>query len=233
VNVAEMAGCPREMGPVGTYPAEVDPEGICHQGICAGGIGPAGIYAAGICPPLVYPTEDGAVIPPTAVGGLHALFTGHILRDGEIVLLILKPSLWFILLQSARFSMIVGVFALGAALLNGHVEYRDRFYFEIALVVITIRLMWTVLQWQGRLYVLTDQRIIRLAGVFSTDVFDCMLRKVATVRFTATPPERTLGIGSLEIYPMDEMRPAGLWQTIARPRQVHASVIAAINRAKG
>ena len=40
--------------------------------------------------------------PPTATS-LATLLTRHILRDGELVLLLLKPSLWFILLSSLRF----------------------------------------------------------------------------------------------------------------------------------
>ncbi len=34
----------------------------------------------------------------------------HILRDGEVVLLVTKPSLWFILLSSLRFMAIVSIF---------------------------------------------------------------------------------------------------------------------------
>ncbi len=47
-----------------------------------------------------------------------ALLTSHILRDGELVLLILKPSLWFVLFNSMRFTGVVLVMMIGGKLLE-------------------------------------------------------------------------------------------------------------------
>jgi hypothetical protein len=176
-------------------------------------------------------TEDAAAVPMPAHGSLAALFTGHILRDGEIIHLILKPSLWFIPLHAAFFSAVVACLAVGAALAAG-IGPSDRIYFEAGALLIGARLMWAVLQWMGRLYVLTDQRILRLSGVFNTDIFDCPLRKVAQIRPTATVREHVLSVGSIEIIPADSKRPPATWQTIARPREVLEQIVAAINRAK-
>ena len=41
--------------------------------------------------------------PVRASSSLAALLTGHILQDGEVILLILKPSLWYIAFASMRF----------------------------------------------------------------------------------------------------------------------------------
>src|SRR6185437_5943403 len=41
-----------------------------------------------------------AVAPPAVSTSLATLLTRHVLRDGEIILLILKPSLWTILFNS-------------------------------------------------------------------------------------------------------------------------------------
>jgi hypothetical protein len=180
----------------------------------------------------VHMTEEAAPAPLPAASALAALFTGHILRDGEVVLLILKPSLWFIPLQSALFAAVTAIIAIAAALVGGRVAYRDRLYFDIAALLVVARMMWAALQWMGRLYVLTDQRILRLSGVVSTDVFDCLLRKVATVRRTASSREKAIGLGSIDIYPSDPDRAIATWQTVAHPRKVHAEIIAAINRAK-
>jgi len=180
----------------------------------------------------VHPTEEAAPAPLPAASALAALFTGHILRDGEVVLLIIKPSLWFIPLQSALFAAVVAIIAIGAALHGGRVAYRDRLYFDLAALLIACRMMWAALVWMGRLYVLTDQRILRLSGVFSTDVFDCLLMKVATARRTATSREKALGLGSIDIYPSDPDRAIATWQTVAHPQTVHTEIIAAINRAK-
>ncbi len=62
----------------------------------------------------------------------------------------------------------------------------------------------------GPAHVLTDLRIVRLSGVFTIDVFDCALRKVADTRVSRDFRELPVGaLGSIEISP----RPTG-----ARPR---------------
>ena len=181
--------------------------------------------------PNIHPSEDAAAVPPAAVSGLAALFATHVLRDGEIVLLIIKPSLWFIPFQSMLFSGVVGLFALGAGLVNGHME-RIHYYLEIAFILIAVRLMIAVLQWQARLYILTNMRFLRLGGVFATAVYDCPLRKIGMVRLVAGSRERFLRLGSIEVVPTDQTRPLGIWNTVSKPRQVHDKVVAAINKAK-
>jgi hypothetical protein len=176
----------------------------------------------------------GAAAAPISDAGratsLAALLASHILRDGEIVLLVLKPSLWFILLNSAVFSGVVLLASLAAAVVSH--RSHDRLYFDAAGFCIAARLVWAMLQWMGRLYVLTDQRILRLGGVYMVEVFDCPLRKVVRTRMVSTQLEKMVFVGSIEIIPRDESMPTAIWQTIAQPREVHKKVIAAINRAR-
>jgi hypothetical protein len=40
------------------------------------------------------------------------------------------------------------------------------------------------------------------------------------------------GVGSVEIVPSKETVPAAIWQTIARPKEIHERLQAAIARAK-
>ncbi len=103
------------------------------------------------------------------------MLASHIFRDGEIIILLLKPSAWFIPWSSLTFCGAVMLISLGTAVIDHRTH--DRLDFELATVFIVGRLVWALLQWMGRLYVLTDQRILRLAGVFYIDVFDCPLRK--------------------------------------------------------
>jgi hypothetical protein len=159
------------------------------------------------------------------------LLTRQALRDGEIVLLVLKPSRWFIPVNAAPF--VIGVAVILIALRwcqmpMGHMRY----YLDAGLFAISCRFMWAVLHWMGRLYVLTDQRILRMSGVIHPDVFDCPLRKVGRTRIVRSIHERTLRLGTLEIYPSEEMRNGSAWQMIARPAEIHERVEAAIRRAK-
>ena len=68
--------------------------------------------------------------------------------------------------------------------------------------------------------------------MFNVQIFDCPLRKVARTRVLQSTRDRLLGVGSIEIIPMDDDVPEGVWQTIAKPAQVHEQVVAQINKAK-
>ena len=169
--------------------------------------------------------------PAAAVTPLGAMLARHILRDGEIVLLALKPSLWFILLSSLRFIAAVLILALAAIAWEGS-RHREWFYIEAAIFLVAGRIMWAVLAWMGRLYVLTDLRIIRLSGVFRVEIFDCALRKVARTQVTVAVKERITATGSIEITPEDESCPPGVWQTISKPHEAHDLITRTIQKAK-
>jgi hypothetical protein len=163
---------------------------------------------------------------------LATLLASHILRDGEVVLLILKPSIWFILLSSLRFIALTLILTIAAKVFNQHLAGPYRGYAELGTSLIVGRLMWATLVWMGRLYILTDMRILSISGVFNVEVFDCPLRKVARTRLIRNVEDRVVGVGSIEIIPQDESYPFGLWQTLARPKAVHEQIVATINRAK-
>jgi hypothetical protein len=184
-------------------------------------------------PKTVHPAEAGAAGAPAAAAratSLGALLGTHVLRDGELVLMILRPSLWFIVFNSFAFAVVVAFVAVVLDVIDHRMH--DHFFFETALFFITGRLMFAVLQWMGRLYILTDLRILRITGVFGVDIFDCPLRKVVRIRMVSSSREKLVGVGSIEIIPSDDNYPTAIWQTIARPREIYERLQAAINRAK-
>ncbi len=160
---------------------------------------------------------------------LAALLSRHILRDGELVLLILKPSLWFIVLGAMRFAAGVLIVIIATRLWLPRASLRAA---EVGVFLIAARVMWVVLQWMGRLYVLTDMRVLRLSGVFNIDIFDCPLRKVGQTRMYRSFRERVLRLGSIEIIPADDACPPGEWRTIKRPEKVLETIQATVRRAK-
>lgn len=182
-----------------------------------------------------HPAEAAAgspaeAIPSARATSLGTLLGSHVLRDGELVLFILKPSLWFIVFNSLAFALVVSFVAAALALTDRRTH--DQFYFEAALFVISGRVMWAVLQWMGRLYILTDQRVLRITGIFSVEIFDCPLRKVVRARMVSTAREKLVGVGSIEIIPSDEAIPSAIWQTISQPKEILDRLRAAIARAK-
>jgi hypothetical protein len=171
-----------------------------------------------------------APVPGSRATSLGALLGSHVLRDGELVLLILKPSFWFIVFNSIPFTAFAILLGLLCASLDQHRE--DHLFFELVVFVAAGRLMWATLEWMGRLYILTDQRVLSITGIFGIEIFDCPLRKVVRTRMISPLRERVVGVGTIEIIPSDEASPTGMWQTISRPAEIQEQLIAAINRSK-
>ena len=187
-----------------------------------------------VSPSTLHPSESAAMAM-TRSSPLATLLAGHVLRDGETVLLVLKPSLWFIVFQSITFAAAVILLALSARVLGDRVISLHRVvYLEAAIFVIAGRVMWAVLQWMGRLYVLTDQRVIRLTGVFSVDLHDCPLRKISRTQIVVGAKDRLCRVGSIEIFPKDDAEnlALGTWQTIGQPIEVNEQIVAALRRAQ-
>lgn len=181
--------------------------------------------------PDVRASESAAASATTSArSSMATLLSSHILHDGELVLLILRPSPWFILISSLR--TIAAVLILAIAGVMWGPNFSQRVYVDVAAVAIVARLMFGVLAWMGRLYVLTDLRILRLSGVFAVEVFDCPLRKLARTRLTFPVRERLLGLGSIEITPTESHGRGTVWSAVAQPVEVHETIVAAINRAK-
>mgnify|MGYP003894310911 CR=1 FL=1 len=197
---------------------------------------PATVCAPRSDPSVVHASDAGTAVDPEVepfMSSLAHLLSRHVLRDGELVLLVLKPSRWFILFQTLRFAAIVGICLSGLMLTKGIPSGRGLItYIEVAILLITARLMFAALQWVARLYVLTDLRILKLSGVFTPEVFDCPLRKVARTRLVYTFRERLWRLGSIEIIPREESLPFEVWNTVRRPQRVHEQIVAAINRAR-
>src|SRR3954471_22297468 len=77
--------------------------------------------------PPAHPSESAGAATagaPTATS-LAVLLTRHILRDGELVILLLKPSVWFIVLSSLRFAAVVLILLFAAIYFDEHVPYNN------------------------------------------------------------------------------------------------------------
>jgi hypothetical protein len=144
----------------------------------------------------------------------------------------IKPSLWYILLSSLRFAAVVLILMIAAKLLDPHLPGQNAVYQETGLFILTGRVVWALLQWMGQLYLLTDLRIVRVSGVFSIDIFDCPLRKVARTRILRSMRERLTRLGTIEIIPLDQDVPVAYWLMISKPFEVNEQIVAAIRKAK-
>lgn len=161
----------------------------------------------------------------------EAFVPERLLEEGEIVILAIKPAVWFILLVSWRVLVAAAIFAAGGYLLGEAIGISHKMVLLISLAAACIRGILASCQWLGRLYVLTNRRLLRISGVFRTDIFACSLRKVRQVSLHANAGERALGLGSLLFVLGADGTPGMSWTNISRPEEVHEIVSDAIRRA--
>jgi len=173
---------------------------------------------------------SAAVARPWGSSVLAALLARHALRDGEIIHMAIKPSLWYVVLSSLRFIAATLICTIAVAIVDSKLDEHHFYYWEAAAFIAGGRLTWAALNWMGRLYVLTDQRIIRIQGVFQVDVFDCTLRKVARVDIVRCTRERIFRLGTMHISPLDQSMHPAQWQMVAKPNEVQARIVDAIER---
>ena len=161
------------------------------------------------------------------------LVPANLLADGEIVILAIKPSSWFVLIASLP--VLAGAAAVAAA--AGIVDhYRpgtpDQLVYSFAATAAVARLAFGCWQWLGRTYVLTNLRVITVRGLINVGVTAAALSEVREAVLGQATPERVLGLGSIYCLADSEAKAAVSWSTIANPLQVQEILDEAIRRAR-
>jgi len=158
----------------------------------------------------------------------------QVLQDDETVLLVLRPSPWFVLLDGFSIYLFIALFALFLAWL-GHQSWApmvlpEQQVFPAFATVIAIRIIWKVLDWVNRIYVLTDKRILRRKGVIMLSLVEAPLRRVQNSAVFARVSERTLGLGTIGFATAGGDGFEVVWEMVNAPTQVHHTVLEAIER---
>lgn len=183
--------------------------------------------------PPVHTTEDSSV--PRVPHDLAAsVLPPSVLHDDEKVLVLAKPSLWFIPLTSARFAIatvllsavIVRVFDLDLA---SRISPNQMAIF--ATVAVLIRLIWAALVWTSHVYVLTNRRIITIKGVINVIVFQASLKKIQRTVLYKPWYLRIFALGTIGFATAATESFDSTWLMIPRPLQTHDQIVAAMNRA--
>ncbi len=163
---------------------------------------------------------------------LAAMLPTQLLQGGEVVILLLKPSAWYIVLAAAGHLALIAGFAFASALLArwGVLDVAMRDVAAIALFVAAVRLLWQMLEWLSRVYVLTDRRVIRVQGVIRVHVFEAPLKKLQHTQAVFSLRERFFGLGTVLFHTAGTDRAEAAWVMLAQPLEVHQKIVATIHR---
>ncbi len=177
---------------------------------------------------------------PTAPGAdlldnprVATMLPSQLLQGGEIIVLLIKPSPWFILLESlGALGVLAIVLACGMTLIDAGFIDRSNLGLLIEGVglVAMLRLFWQFLEWISRVYVLTDRRILRVKGVLRVEVFEASLKNVQHTTTVFSIRERLFGLGTIGFATAGTAMHEAAWTMIARPLEVNQIVVETMNR---
>lgn len=157
---------------------------------------------------------------------------GEVVDGGEIVLLAIKPSMWRPVFDSAPWLVTCCVLAvvlmwLGRPLPGWSLATTAQVIMLIALA----RIGLAVVRWAPTWHVLTNRRIIDIHGVRRPKISSCPLLQIRNSYLRYPPAERATQLGTI-IFVTDHVEKVPhVWQSIAKPDEVHAKIRRAIENA--
>jgi uncharacterized membrane protein YdbT with pleckstrin-like domain len=130
----------------------------------------------------------------------------NLLGENEHILFITHQH-WLVLFGEILSEMVI------AAVLGGLVTLIWLFWLPdplvpfgyLLLLLPAVSLLRDLLIWKNRQYVVTNWRVIQIAGVFNKEVSDSSLEKVNDVKLEQSFLGRLLGYGSIEILTASEL----------------------------
>ena len=158
----------------------------------------------------------------------------HLLGDGELVLLTVKPSAWFVPLTSVRALAVLALVAVSGHYLGRVIPMgRSPQAIEVLCGVLAVgRLIIACCQWAGTLYVLTNRRVLRIRGAIRVAIVGCALTEIRhTALLTTGLIERFGGVGTLFFQTDRGNLIGGEWLHISRPREVLEMIDKAVSQA--
>ena len=157
-----------------------------------------------------------------------------LIQDGETVLLTIRPSPWFILIDGGWIYLFLITLALLLAWLNHQpwspVIIPESQVFPLLATALSIRIVWKFLDWANRLYVLTDQRIMRRRGVIQFSLVEAPLGRIQHSAIFTRVIERILGLGTIGFATAGSGQFEVVWEMISNPLAVHQTVTDAMER---
>ena len=184
-------------------------------------------------------SEDasGTPLSPNIVAGV---MPREMLHDDEVVLILTKPSLWFVVITSFRFVLTVlllGVLAVRFVGGGGGDEafslgISSRTIATVTALVALGRLIWGLLVWSSHTYMLTNLRVVTIKGVVNTTMYQANLRKLQRTILWRPWYLRIFGIGTIGFATAATTTSDSTWVMLGRPLAVHEAIVAAVNKAQ-
>ena len=150
-----------------------------------------------------------------------------LMRDEEVLLITRRH--WLVLLVKTFWWVVLFVLLAGSAVwfrLNEVADSRVWLWLAIASLVPLAGWIWEHLVWKNQMNVMTDRRVLQMAGVLNKDVSDSMLEKLNDVKTEQSLLGRIFGFGDVTLLTASEQG-ANFLKTINNPLGFKRAMLAA------
>lgn len=181
---------------------------------------------------LFSPTASEAPPRASKVTATWTTLPGGVVEGGEIVILAIKPSMWRILLDSAPWlvtcCLLAGVLTwLGTPVPGLSVAATA----QVMLLIAFARIALAIVRWIPTWYVLTNRRIIGIRGVRTPRISASPLVDIRNTYLHSSPAEKLARLATITFVFSHSEKPSHIWQSVAKPDEVHAAIRRAIENA--
>jgi uncharacterized membrane protein YdbT with pleckstrin-like domain len=154
----------------------------------------------------------------------------QMLHGDEVVLILTKPSLWFVIITSFRFIVAAALLGVLAGRMQWMINLNTPTIATVTALVCVGRFVWAMLVWSSHTYMLTNQRIVTIKGVLNTTMAQAHLRKVQRTVLYRPLYLKLFGIATVGIGTAATTDFEATWVMIARPQQTYEAIVAAIQK---
>jgi hypothetical protein len=162
--------------------------------------------------------------------------TRDLVQGDEVVILMLRPSLWYVVLSSLGSLIVIALMTFALAYMAKFMSslpgigWTDKQAFALGIALTALRLGWQSLDWMAKVYILTDKRIIVRSGVLRLHVFETQLKNIQHTVVFARLRERLLSLGTIGFSTAGSDTFEAFWLMIRQPFAVHRIVVDAVKR---
>ncbi len=178
-------------------------------------------------------SEGGEPVLGLPLDRAEDILPEDLIQGGEIIVLLLKPSPWYILLGClGHLLFIIGCTAVAYLAANDFLYgfFTQSEALAAGLLALLGRLTWQTLDWYFQLYVLTDRRIVTRSGILRRYLFETQLKNLQHTYMLQSLRERVCRLGTIALATAGTSAPESFWLMVARPAAVHRKIIQSINR---
>ena len=152
---------------------------------------------------------------------------------GERIELVIGPSGWIVALRGAAPVVVIFVLSAGVAVTAAAAGLGGLALWALiagsALLVGV--LVWRVLDWWLRRYVLTDRRLVTVQGVLRTSAVDLPLSRVQHLHLERSLAQRVVGVGTIGVATAGSAGVEAVLESVDEPERVLGLIRAATQRA--